>query len=81
MAFIDEQHIGDYEFQICAYVNSSGSYQGVILVTAYAGRSYSPIIEIRTPTCFKAQRAAHIEAEAVIIELIKTETISKFLPA
>lgn len=80
MDVINEHHMGAYEYQICAYLNVSGAYQGVILVTAYAGTPYTPVVEIRTPTCFQAQRAAHIEAEALAVELIHTGTISKLLP-
>ncbi|QYG08973.1 hypothetical protein [Janthinobacterium sp. PAMC25594] len=80
MDVINKHNMGDYEYQICAYLNSSGAYQGMIFVTAYAGKPYTPIVEIRTPTCFQAQRAARIEAEALAVELIYTGTLFRLLP-
>lgn len=80
MDVINEHKIGGYHYQIRAQLNSSETYEGVILVTAYAGTPYTPVVEIRTPSFFQTQRAAHIEAEVLAVELISTGKISKLLP-
>lgn len=73
------QH-GEYEYCIASYRKSDGMYQGMILLTAYAGIQYSPIIEIPTPSVFKADRAARIEASTIAYELIETGAIIALVP-
>lgn len=77
----EKYHIGGYKYQVGAYVNASGTYKGVILVTACVGVPYNPIVEIQTPTSFLAPRAAQFEANALALELIHTGAITKFLPS
>lgn len=72
--------LGDYEYQIVSYKNAHGMYQGVILLVAYAGIKYSPIVEVQTPTVFKAERAARIEAMALAYQLIETGAIVALVP-
>lgn len=72
------QH-GDYKYQIASYKMVNGMYQGVVLLTARAGIEYSPIIEIPTPSVFKTQHAARIEASALIWQLIETGAVVEFV--
>ena len=76
----NEHHIKGYEYEICAYLNASGTYHGVILVKGCSGQPYIPIVEIQTPTAFRAQKAAQIEADALALELIHTGAITALLP-
>lgn len=73
------QHFCGYDYQICTYVNSTGAYQGVILVTALNGVRFNPIIEIRTATSFYTKMAARIEADALAVDLMHTGAISKLI--
>lgn len=73
------QH-GEYEYCIASYRKSDGMYQGLILLTAHAGIQYSPIIEIPTPSVFKADRAARIEASALACQLIETGAMIALVP-
>ena len=73
------QH-GDYEYQIVAYKKVSGMYQGVILVITHAGIHLTPIIEIPTPSTFKTERAARIEASALACQLIETGAMVALMP-
>ena len=73
------QH-GDYEYQIASYKKVNGMYQGVVLLTAHGGIEYSPIIEIPTPSVFKSERAARIEASALACELIETGGVAALVP-
>ena len=76
----NKHELGDFEYQICVYSGISGTYKGVILITAHAGIPFSPIVEIPTPTQFMAERAAHIEAESIAVQLINTGAIMALLP-
>lgn len=76
----NQHHIKGYDYEICAYLSASGKYHGMILVKGHSGMSYSPIVEIQTPTAFRAQRAAQIEADALALELIHTGAITALLP-
>ena len=73
------QH-GDYEYEISSYRKSDGMYQGMILLSAHAGVQYSPIIEIPTPTVFKTERGATIEASALACQLIETGAMVVLVP-
>ena len=73
------QH-GEYEYCIASYRKSDGMYQGLILLTAHAGIQFSPIIEIPTPSVFKADRAARIEASALACQLIETGAMTALVP-
>ena len=73
------QH-GDYEYEISSYRKSDGMYQGMILLTAHAGVQYSSIIEIPTPTVFKTERGATIEASALACQLIETGAMVVLVP-
>ena len=73
------QH-GDYEYQIASYKKVNGMYEGVVLLTAHGGIEYSPIVEIPTPSVFKTQHAARIEASALACQLIETGAVVEFLP-
>ncbi|WP_162995596.1 hypothetical protein [Janthinobacterium agaricidamnosum] len=73
------QHRG-YEYQITSYRKGDGMFQGMILLTAHAGIQYSPIIEIPTPSAFKAERAARIEASALACQLIETGAMTALMP-
>lgn len=73
------QHRG-YEYQITSYRKGDGMFQGMILLTAHAGIQYSPIIEIPTPSAFKAERAARIEASALACQLIETGAMTALVP-
>lgn len=77
----NQHHIKGYEYEICTYLNAYGAYHGVILVKGYSGLPYIPIVEIQTPTAFRARNAAQIEADVLALELIHTGAISSFLPA
>ncbi|MGK5007659.1 hypothetical protein [Janthinobacterium sp. LB2P70] len=69
------QH-GDYEYQIVSYKKVDGRYQGMILLIAHAGIPYSPIVEIPTPSSFKSECAAQIEASALACQLIETGAVA-----
>lgn len=73
------QH-GDYEYYLVSYKKANGMYQGIILLTAHAGKQYSSIIEIPTPSAFKTERAAWIEASALACQLIETGAMSALVP-
>jgi hypothetical protein len=73
------QHKG-YGYQITSHRKGDGMFQGVILITAHAGIQYSSIIEIPTPSAFKAERAARIEASALACQLIETGAIVALVP-
>lgn len=73
------QH-GEYEYCIASYRKSDGMYQGLILLTAHAGIQFSPIVEIPTPSVFKADRAARIEASALACQLIETGAMIALVP-
>lgn len=73
-------HHRDYVYQIASYKKGDGMFQGIILVTAHAGIQYSPIIEIPTPSAFKAERAARIEAAALACQLIETGGMTALVP-
>lgn len=73
------QH-GDYEYQIVTYRKVGGMYQGMVLLTAHAGIQYSPIVEIPTPSVFKSERAARIEASALACQLIETCAVVALVP-
>lgn len=73
------QH-GNYEYQIICYRKANGMYQGVVFLTAHAGIAYSPIIEIPTPSVFKTEHAAHIEAAALACQLIETGKVTALVP-
>lgn len=73
-------HIGGYDYEICVYSGTSGTYRGVILIIAHAGVLFSPILEIPTPTHFMAERAARLEAESLAHQLINTGAIVALLP-
>lgn len=73
------QH-GDYEYQIASYRKANGMYQGMILMSAHAGIQYSPIIEIPTPSVFKTERGATIEASALACQLIETGAMVALVP-
>lgn len=75
----NHHHIGEYEYETCAYINAVGEYQGVILVTGRSGVPYNPIVEIQTPTTFLAQKDAQFEAEALALELIHKGALSSLL--
>lgn len=73
------QH-GEYEYQIVSYRKANGMYQGMILLCANAGLQYSPIIEIPTPSVFKTERGATIEASALAYHLIETGAMVTLVP-
>ena len=70
----------EYEYCIISYRKSDGMYKALILLTAHAGIQYSPAIEIPTPSVFKTDRAARIEASALAYELIETGAIISLVP-
>ena len=69
-----------YEYQISSYRKGDGMFQGMILLTAHAGIQYTPIIKIPTPSAFKAERAATIEASALACQLIETGGMTALVP-
>ncbi|WP_143452536.1 hypothetical protein [Janthinobacterium sp. 61] len=73
------QHRG-YEYQITSYRKGDGMFQGMILLTAHGGIQYTPIIKIPTPSAFKAERAAKIEASALACQLIETGALVALVP-
>lgn len=73
------QH-GDYEYHIASYRKADGMFLGMILFSAHAGIQYSPIIEIPTPSAFKAERAALTEASALACQLIETGAVIALVP-
>ncbi|WP_058051162.1 hypothetical protein [Janthinobacterium sp. Ant5-2-1] len=73
------QH-GEYEYQIVSYREVNGMYKGMVLLTAHAGIQYSPIVEIPTPSVFKTERAAQIEASALVCQLIEAGAVATLVP-
>ncbi|MDN2699297.1 hypothetical protein O0882_23555 [Janthinobacterium sp. SUN073] len=70
----------DCEYQIATYKKVNGMFQGVVLVTAYAGIQQKPIVEIPTSLTFQTQHAAKIEASALASRLIETGAMIALLP-
>lgn len=73
-------HLNGYDYQLNAYLTAEGTFRGLILFTALSGKTFVPNIRIPTPTTFKSDRAARIEASALAFQLIHTGAISVLLP-
>lgn len=72
MGSTDKPQNIDCEYQVATYKKVNGMFQGVILVTAYAGIQQKPIIEIPIPLAYDTEHVARIEASAVATQLIET---------
>lgn len=73
-------HLGGYDYYLGAYITTEGSFRGMILFTALSGKTLLPNVKIPTPTTFRSDRAARIEASALAFQLIHTGAISVLLP-
>lgn len=70
----------DYGYHLAAYKTATDEFRGVFLVTSYKNIAYVPVVEIPTPTTFKTERGARIEASALAYQLIHTGAISSLVP-
>ncbi len=73
-------HLNGYDYQLNAYLTAEGTFRGMILFTALSGKALVPHVKIPTPTTFKSDRAARIEASALAFQLIHTGAICVLLP-
>lgn len=73
-------HLNGYDYQLNAYITAEGTFRGMILFTALSGKALVPHVKIPTPTTFKSDRTARIEASALAFQLIHTGAISALLP-
>lgn len=72
--------LAGYDYQLGAYPTLQGSHRGLIFLMAFAGTPFSPAIKIPTPTNFRSEQAARIEASALAYQLILTGLISTLIP-
>ena len=80
METTQRHQLDGYEYHLGAYITDEGKFRGMILVTAHAGNAILPNVKIPTPTTFKSDRAARIEASALAYQLIHTGAISVLVP-
>lgn len=73
------QHRG-YEYQIASSRKGDGMFQGLILLTGHAGIPYPETIKILTPSSFKVEHLAIIEATTIACQLIKTGAVINHVP-
>jgi hypothetical protein len=73
-------HLDGYDYHLGAYITTEGSFRGMILFTASSGKPLIPHVKIPTPTTFRSDRAARIEASALAFQLIHTGAINVLLP-
>lgn len=69
-----------YDYQLAAYPTPQGGHRGLILLQSFSGTPFSAAIKIPTPTNFRTDRAARIEASALAYQLILTGAIKTLIP-
>ena len=72
--------LAGYDYQLGTYSTLQGSHRGLIFLMAFAGTPFSPAIKIPTPTNFRTDQAARIEASALAHQLILTDAIRTHIP-
>ena len=73
-------HLAGYDYRLESYPTEQGKHRGLILLVAFSGTPLSPSIKIPTPTTFRTDRAAQIEASALAYQLILTDAIRVLVP-
>lgn len=69
-----------YTYQLSVYLSDEGMFRGMIHLSAYLENPIHPNVQIPTPTTFKSDRAARIEASALAFQLIHTGAIRVLIP-
>ncbi len=72
--------LAGYDYKLGAYPTPQGSHRGLIFLVAFSGTPFSPAIKIPTPTNFRTDQAARIEASALAHQLILTDAIKTHIP-